>query len=63
LENHNVFSGAFVDRSGERRKDPDWLADAETSEDALFVPVWGDRCLAGGEPPHAVLMKRPEITI
>jgi len=61
LENHNVFAGAFVDRSGEHRKDSDWLAGAETSEEARFVPVWGDLCLAGGEPPHAVLMQRPEI--
>ena len=32
--------------------DPDWLAQAAVSADALFVPVWGSRCLVGGDPPH-----------
>lgn len=61
MENHNVFAGAFVDRSGERRKDPDWLADAEKSEEARFVPIWGDLCLVGGDPPHAILLKRSDV--
>jgi len=61
LENHNVFAGAFVDRSGERRKDPDWLRQAVVSEDARFVPVWGDRCLVGGDPLHAVRLKRSQV--
>lgn len=61
MENHNVFAGAFVDRSGERRKDRDWLADAERSEEARFVPVWGDLCLIGGDPPHAILLKRGDV--
>ncbi len=61
MENHNVFAGAFVDRSGERRKDPDWLADAVKSPDARFVPVWGDQCLAGGDPPGALLLQRNQV--
>lgn len=61
LENHNVFAGAFVDRSGDRRKDPDWLNKAVVSEEARFVPVWGDLCLVGGDPPHAVRLKRSQI--
>ena len=40
MDNHNVFAGAFVDRIGERRKDPDWLARAIGSDDSRFVPVW-----------------------
>lgn len=60
MENHNVFAGAFVDRSGERRKDLDWLAEASASADARFVPVWGRRCLVGGEPPHALLLDRAQ---
>ena len=50
MQNYNVFAGAFVDRSGERRKDPDWLARAARSENCRFVPVWGDKCLVGGDP-------------
>ena len=61
MENHNVFAGAFVDRSGDRRKDPDWLARAMVSEDARFVPVWGDRCLVGGDPVHAIRLTRSQI--
>jgi len=60
VENHNVFAGAFVDRSGERRKDSDWLAEAAISAEARFVPVWGRRCLVGGDPPHAKLLDRTE---
>ena len=60
MENHNVFAGAFVDRSGERRKDSDWLAEASASAEARFVPVWGRRCLVGGEPPHALLLDRAQ---
>jgi NAD+ diphosphatase len=61
MENHNVFAGAFVDRSGERRKDPDWLAEALSKSETRFVPVWGDRCLVGGDPPGAVLLTREQL--
>ena len=58
----NVFAGAFVDRTGERRKDPDWLAEALSSQETRFVPVWGDRCLVGGDPPGAVLLTSDEVS-
>jgi NAD+ diphosphatase len=61
MEHHNVFAGAFVDRNGERRKDPDWLAEALSSNETRFVPVWGDRCLVGGDPPGAVLLTRDQV--
>ena len=61
MENHNVFAGAFVDRIGERRKDPAWLADAIRAEDTGFVPVWGDQCLIGGDPLEAILLTREQI--
>ena len=61
MQDHNVFSGAFVDRNGERRKDPEWLARAAKSGDCRFVPVWGDRCLAGGDPPHTILLPRQSV--
>ena len=49
-----------MDRSGERRKDSDWLAEASSSDGARFVPVWGRRCLVGGDPPHALLLDRAQ---
>ncbi len=61
MENHNVFAGAFVDRSGEMRKDTDWLDEALTSEKTRFVPVWGDHCLVGGDPLQLVLLERQQI--
>lgn len=61
MENHNVFAGAFVDRIGERRKDPDWLAEAVRQDDSCFVPVWGDQCLVGGDPLQVVLLSRQQV--
>jgi len=61
MENHNVFAGAFVDRSGERRKDSDWLEEALAGDETRFVPVWGDRCLVGGDPPGAGLLTREQV--
>ena len=61
MEDHNVFAGAFVDRSGERRKDSEWLASAAAASDSRFVPVWGDQCLVGGEPLRAVLLERAQL--
>ena len=61
MQDHNVFAGAFVDRSGERRKDPEWLARAAKSDKCRFVPVWGDRCLVGGDPPQAILLERGQV--
>lgn len=58
---YNVFAGAFVDRSGHRRRDADWLRSAASGSDSVFVPVWGDRCLAIGEPFRAVLLRRADI--
>jgi len=61
MSNHNVFAGAFVDRSGHRREDPDWLATTIVSAEARFVPVWRDQCLATGEPPHITMLKHPDV--
>lgn len=61
MDNYNVFAGAFVDRSGARRKDSGWLENAINGEDSRFVPVWGDKCLVGGEPLEAVLLKRHQV--
>lgn len=61
MNGHNIFAGAFVDRSGYRREDPEWLRSAIESEDSVFVPVWGDKCLATGEPLHAILLNRRDL--
>ena len=61
VNGHNVFAGAFVDRSGHRRQDPEWLKSALAGEDSVFVPVWGDKCLAAGEPLRAMLLGRRDV--
>ena len=61
VENQNVLAGAFVDRSGERRKDDEWLAEALESDDSRFVPVWRKQCLVAGDPPAAKLLTRKEL--
>jgi NAD+ diphosphatase len=61
MNDHNIFAGAFVDRSGFRRQDAAWLRSAADSTDSVFVPVWGDRCLAIGEPYRTVLLARPDV--
>ena len=61
VNGHNIFAGAFVDRSGHRREDPEWLHKAINSDDSVFVPVWGDKCLATGEPLHAVLPRLKDV--
>jgi NAD+ diphosphatase len=61
MENQNVFAGAFVDRSGERRKDLDWQAEAIADEESRFVPVWRDQCLVDGDPAQAVLLRHQHV--
>jgi NAD+ diphosphatase len=60
-QNQNVFAGAFVDRTGDRRKDPEWLADALQSDDSRFVPVWKQRCLTHDDQSGAVLLTRGQL--
>ena len=57
----NVFAGAFVDRIGERRKDPDWLEKAIESPDSQFLPVWGDRCLVSEERLGCHLLTHDDV--
>ena len=62
MSGQNVFAGAFVDRWGHRREDPDWLRNAIQSDDSCFVAVWGDKCLASGEPFHTILLDRHDVS-
>ena len=62
VQQDNIFAGAYVNRSGHLREDPEWLADAVRSNDSLFAPVWSDKCLAKGEPFRAVLLKRDVVS-
>ncbi|MGI9261155.1 MAG: NAD(+) diphosphatase [Woeseiaceae bacterium] len=61
MTNQNVFAGAFVDRSGHRREDPDWLSAAIGGPDSKFLPVWRDKCLTFGESPRISLLDRSDV--
>ncbi len=61
MQEQNVFAGAFVDRSGERRKDPAWLAEAAMKPSARFIPVWKEQCLLDEAAASAVLVERQHI--
>jgi NAD+ diphosphatase len=61
MQDQNVFAGAFVDRIGERRKDPAWLAAAAVHPDSRFVPVRGEQCLLDEAESHAVLLDRRQL--
>jgi NAD+ diphosphatase len=61
MDNTNVFAGAFVDRYGEGRKDPEWLDGALRDPGASFVPVWGDKCIVGGDPLRAITFRRDRL--
>lgn len=61
MNGHNVFAGAFVDRSGHRRQDASWLDKALLDPQSVFVPVWNAHCLVTAEPHSAVMLERDDL--
>ena len=61
MNGQNVFAGAYVERHGHLREDREWLRNAVRSESSWFVPVWGQWCLAAGEPVRTVLLRRDDV--
>ncbi len=61
MNNQNVFAGAFVDRSGQRRSDPEWLETAINGPEARFLPVWRNQCLTIGDAPRVCLLKQADV--
>ena len=61
MNSQNVFAGAYVERHGHLREDSNWLRDAVRSDSSWFVPVWGEWCLASGEPMRTVLLRRTDV--
>lgn len=57
----HLYSGPYIDRGGDLRKDPDWIAAALASNGVCFVPVWGTKSLLRLLPePCAVLYTRDQ---
>jgi len=61
MNGQNVFAGAFVDRSGHRRGDPEWLEKAVSGPDARFLPVWQEKCLVHDDPPRISLLDHRKV--
>lgn len=61
MNDQNVFAGAFVDRSGHHREDADWLRQTLAGPDALYLPVWRDKCLTAAESTRVRLMPRNDV--
>lgn len=61
MNGHNIFAGAFVDRSGHRRHDSEWLQETVSGPDARFLPVWREKCLACVEPPRISLLGHGDV--
>ncbi|MCZ8131231.1 MAG: NAD(+) diphosphatase [Steroidobacteraceae bacterium] len=54
----NPYSGPYVDRASELRKDPAWVAAALADPASFFVPVWRQRNLVrAGDSPGAVFVR------
>lgn len=45
---HNLFTSVRLDRLEGRRDDAGWLAEAQASDQARFVPLWRNRNLVSG---------------
>ncbi len=58
MNDQNTFAGAFVERHAHLRSDESWQSAALSDDQSRFVLVWGDRCMAAGEPSSAVLLDR-----
>lgn len=57
----HLYAGSYLDRGGDRRKDPDWVAAALAAASARFVPVWRALNLVTATPePQAVLYSQAE---
>lgn len=61
VNGENIFAGAYVDRNGQLRADPDWLQNAVRSDHSWFVPVWGTHCLATDDSPQLILLRRGQV--
>jgi len=61
MDKQNIFAGAYIDRSGHRREDHDWLRSNAVADDAAYVVVCDDRCSTIDEPPRIRLHARKNI--
>ncbi|MCI4063226.1 NAD(+) diphosphatase [Micromonospora sp. R77] len=44
-----TYGGGWLDRAGDRRADPDWIAARLAEPGSVLVPLWRDRCLVAAD--------------
>jgi NAD+ diphosphatase len=52
-----TYTGGWLDRSGRRRADANWLDELLSRPDARLIPFWRDQCLVSGDPPVPVTLQ------
>lgn len=50
------YAGLGLDRGGDRRADPEWVAGLAADGRAIVHPLWRDQCLVAGDPPAPVVL-------
>jgi NAD+ diphosphatase len=50
------YAGLGLDRGGDRRADPEWVAGLAADPRAVVRPLWRDQCLVVGEPPAPLVL-------
>lgn len=50
------YAGLGLDRGGDRREDPAWVAGLAADPRAVVRPLWRDQCLVAGEPPAPLVL-------
>lgn len=50
------YAGSGLDRGGDRRADPEWVAGLAADPRAVVRPLWRDQCLVSGDPPAPLVL-------
>jgi NAD+ diphosphatase len=50
------YTGLRLDRGGDRRADPEWVAGLAADPRAVVRPLWRDQCLVAGAPPAPLVL-------
>ncbi|MDN3354830.1 NAD(+) diphosphatase [Actinomadura sp. DC4] len=55
------YTGLGLDRGGDQRADPSWVAGLAADPRAVVRPLWRDQCLTAGEPPVPLVVPAERV--
>jgi NAD+ diphosphatase len=55
------YAGLGLDRGGDRREDPAWVAGLVADPRAVVRPLWRDQCLTAGDPPAPLTLRADAV--